>query len=177
MIHDILIWPEPRLRKRSAAVGQVDRELHTLIEDMFETMYATENGIGLAAPQIGVNRRVVVIDTSRGEDPSSALVLVNPEITRAEGELVIEESCLSVPGEAEEVTRAEAVWMTALDGEGAPYELEADGLLAIAIQHEIDHLDGVLYVDHLSTLKREVLRRRMKRVKAEQEAAKQQTAR
>ncbi|MGI5861006.1 MAG: peptide deformylase [Myxococcales bacterium] len=171
MVREIVIWPDPVLRQKCQEVEQVDDELRRLIDDMFETMYAAK-GVGLAAPQVGVTRRVVVIDTSPSQEGAKPLALINPRITRTEGERVYEEGCLSVPGEAEEVVRADKVWFTALDRDGKEYSMEADGLLAIAVQHELDHLDGTLFVDRLSTLKRELIKRRMKRLKAEREAEK-----
>ena len=171
MVREILIWPDPKLREKCLAVEQVDDEVRRLVEDLFETMYAS-NGVGLAAPQVGVPKRVVVIDSSPRQEGASPLALINPVITRTEGERVYEEGCLSVPGESEEVVRADKVWVTALDRDGKQFSVEADGLLAIAIQHELDHLEGVLFVDHISTLKRELIKRRMKRVKAEREAEK-----
>lgn len=166
MIREILIWPDPRLKEKAVPVDAVDETIRTLVDDMFETMYAAD-GVGLAAPQIGVLQRVIVIDTSPAEEEGEPLALINPEILEKEGTLKWREGCLSVPGEAEEVTRSARVRVRFLDRDGAPKELEATGLTAVAIQHECDHLDGVLFVDYLSTLKRELIRKRMKRVKAE----------
>jgi peptide deformylase len=123
--------------------------------------------VGLAAPQIGELRRCIVIDASPRQEGQKLIHLVNPEIVRGEGETVYTEGCLSIPGEAEDVDRFAKVWVRALDYHGKPFELEADGLLAIALQHEHDHLQGTLFVDHLSSLKRELIRRRMKKLKAE----------
>lgn len=166
MVREILVWPGPILSTRSEEVESVDAEVKALVADLFDTMYATKNGIGLAAPQIGVHRRVAVIDLSKGRDPKQALVLVNPVIERREGEVDDEEGCLSVPGEAEAVRRAARVWLKALDLDGKEYCLEAEGLLAVALQHEVDHLDGMLYVDRLSALKRDLIRKRMKKLKS-----------
>ncbi|MGB8933319.1 MAG: peptide deformylase [Anaeromyxobacteraceae bacterium] len=166
MVRDIVIWPDPILKKRCAPVARVDDEIRRLLDDMAETMYAAD-GVGLAAPQVGVSKRIVVIDTSPRQEGQRLLHLVNPEIVRAEGETTYTEGCLSVPGEAEDVERAAKVWVRALDRDGKPIEVEGDGLLAIALQHELDHLDGVLFVDHLSSLKRELIRKRMKKLKAE----------
>ena len=166
MVRDIVIWPDPVLKKPAAPVARVDDELRRLLDDMAETMYAAD-GVGLAAPQVGVSQRVVVIDTSPRQEGQRLLHLVNPQILRTEGETTYTEGCLSVPGEAEDVERAAKVWVRALDRDGKPFEVEGDGLLAIALQHEIDHLDGVLFVDHLSSLKRELIRKRMKKLKAE----------
>jgi peptide deformylase len=171
MVREILIWPDPKLREQSKPVEKVDDEIRQLVDDMFETMRAS-NGVGLAAPQVGVSKRVVVIDVSARQEEIKPLVLINPKITRTEGERVYEEGCLSVPGEAEEVVRADKVWVTALDRDGREFSLEADQLLAIAVQHELDHLDGTLFVDRISALKRELIKRRMKRVKAERAAKK-----
>jgi peptide deformylase len=166
MVRDIVIWPDPILKKPGAPVARVDEEIRRLLDDMAETMYAAD-GVGLAAPQLGISKRIVVIDTSPRQEGQHLLHLVNPEILRTEGETTYTEGCLSVPGEAEEVERAAKVWVRALDRDGKPFEIEGEGLLAIALQHEIDHLDGVLFVDHLSSLKRELIRKRMKKLKAE----------
>jgi peptide deformylase len=168
MVRDILIWPDPRLKEKALPVDGVDAEIQRLIDDMFETMYAAE-GVGLAAPQIGVSKRIAVIDTSASEDVEP-FVMINPTIVSREGELKYREGCLSVPGEAEEVTRAGTVRVRFLDRDGKPRELEATGLTATAIQHETDHLDGVLFVDYLSSLKRELIKKRMKRLKKQREA-------
>jgi peptide deformylase len=168
MVRDILIWPDPRLKEKALPVDAVDGEIQRLVDDMFETMYAAE-GVGLAAPQIGVSKRIAVIDTSVSEDVEP-FVMINPTIVSREGELKYREGCLSVPGEAEEVTRAATVRVRFLDRDGKPRELEASGLTATAIQHETDHLDGVLFVDYLSSLKRELIKKRMKRLKKQREA-------
>ncbi|THF64546.1 peptide deformylase [Pseudothauera nasutitermitis] len=146
----ILRYPDPRLHTRAEPVVEVDDEIRTLVRDMAETMYAAP-GIGLAATQVNVHRRVVVIDVS--EDRTDLMAFINPEILERSGEQVCEEGCLSVPGIYENVTRAERVRVRALDGEGKPFELEADGLLAVCIQHEIDHLDGKVFIEYLSALK------------------------
>jgi len=169
MVREIVIWPDPVLKKAAAPVPRVDEEIRQLIDDMAETMYAAD-GVGLAAPQVGISSRIVVIDTSPRQEGQKLLHLVNPEIVKTEGETVYTEGCLSVPGEAEEVERAAKVWVRALGRDGKPFEIEGEGLLAIALQHEIDHLDGVLFVDHLSSLKRELIRKRMKKLKAERAA-------
>jgi peptide deformylase len=166
MVREILVWPDPLLKQMSKPVERVDDAVRRLLDDMTETMYAAD-GVGLAAPQIAEPRRCIVIDTSPRQEGQRLVHLVNPEIVRLEGETSYTEGCLSIPGEAEEVERAAKVWVRALDYHGKPFELEADGLLAIAIQHEFDHLQGTLFVDHLSSLKREVIRRRMKKLKAE----------
>lgn len=153
----ILEYPDPRLRRRAERVTKVDAEIRALVDDMFETMYAAP-GIGLAAVQVNVPKRVVVIDISaEGNEPNC---FINPEIVTATGSTQSEEGCLSVPEYYDQVTRAERVTVRALDRDGQPFELEAEGLLAVCIQHEIDHLDGKLFVDYLSELKRERLKKK-----------------
>ena len=160
----ILEFPDPRLRTRAQPVTQVDAALRTLIDDMFETMYAAP-GIGLAATQVNVAKRLLVIDISeRREQP---LVLINPEIVSREGIEETEEGCLSVPGIFDKVTRAERIGVRALDRDGKPIELAADGLLAVCVQHEIDHLDGKLFVDYLSELKRTRIRKKLEKERKE----------
>lgn len=154
----ILEFPDPRLRTKAVPVKQVDDELRALIDDMFETMYAAP-GIGLAATQVDVHRRFLVTDVS--EDKNSPLVLINPQILSKDGVEVMEEGCLSVPGYYEEVERAESVKVRFLDRDGNEQMMEADGLLAVCIQHEIDHLDGKLFVDYLSQMKRQRIRKRL----------------
>ena len=168
MVRDILIWPDPRLKEKAVPVDGVDADLQRLIDDMFETMYAAE-GVGLAAPQIGVMKRVVVIDTSATDEDVEPFAMINPVIVAREGESKYKEGCLSVPGEAEDVTRAAVVRVRFLDRDGQPKELEATGLTGVAVQHECDHLDGVLFVDYLSSLKRELIKKRMKRLKKARE--------
>jgi len=164
---EILHFPDSRLRTRAQPVEQVDEGVKKLIDDMFETMYQAP-GIGLAATQVNVHRRVVVIDIS--EEKDQPLAFVNPVITHTAGSEEMEEGCLSVPGIYETVQRAESITVTALDRDGQPFELQADGLLAVCIQHEIDHLDGKLFVDYLSNLKRERIRKRIVKSKREQAA-------
>ncbi len=167
MVRDILIWPDPRLKEKSATVTVFDAQLGKLIDDLFETMYAAE-GVGLAAAQIGELKRLLVIDTSVRQEGQVPRVFINPEILHAEGKAVYTEGCLSVPGEAEDTgVRAEKVTVRAQDRTGKTFTLDADGLLAIAIQHEMDHLEGVLFVDYLSSLKRGLIRKRMQRYKAD----------
>lgn len=146
----ILRYPDPRLHKRAAPVEKVDDAIRKLVDDMAETMYEAP-GIGLAATQVDVHRRVVVIDVS--EDKSGLMVFINPEILARSGEQVCEEGCLSVPGIYEKVTRAERVRVRALGRDGQPFELEAEGLLAVCVQHELDHLEGKVFVEYLSPLK------------------------
>jgi peptide deformylase len=164
MVREIVIWPDPVLKERALPVDRVDDDVRRLLEDMAETMYAAD-GVGLAAPQIAVKKRVIVIDASPRQEGQKLIHLVNPEIVKVEGQTTYTEGCLSIPGEAEDVERAAKVWVRALDYTGKPFELEADGLLAIALQHETDHLEGTMFVDHLSSLKRELIRRRMKKLK------------
>ncbi len=146
----ILRYPDPRLHTVARPVSAVDDTIRQLVKDMAETMYEAP-GIGLAATQVNVHRRIVVIDIS--EDKSALLALINPEIVSRDGEQVCEEGCLSVPGVYEKVARAERVKVKALDANGTAFELEAEDLLAICIQHEIDHLDGKVFVEYLSPLK------------------------
>lgn len=158
---DILHFPDPRLRKVSKPVEQVDKSINMLLDDMLETMYEAP-GIGLAAPQINVHRRVVTIDVS--EERDSPVFLINPVILAKEGTEEMEEGCLSVPEQFAKVTRAEAVEVEYLDRDGKRQTLETDGLLAVCIQHEIDHLDGKLFVDYISPLKRTRIRRKMEKM-------------
>ncbi len=146
----ILRYPDPRLHTIAQAVERVDDDIRRLVADMAETMYEAP-GIGLAATQVNVHKRVVIIDVS--EDRSTLMALINPTIIERTGEQVCEEGCLSVPGIYEKVTRAERVKVRALNEKGESFELEAEGLLAVCIQHEIDHLDGKVFVEYLSSLK------------------------
>ena len=166
MICEIIIWPDPILKEIARPVGRVDDTVRRLLDDMSETMYAAD-GVGLAAPQIAVGKRCIVIDTSPRQEGQKLIHLVNPRIVKSEGVTIYNEGCLSIPGEAEEVERATKVWVRALDYRGQEFELECEGLLSIAVQHEADHLEGTLFVDHLSSLKRELIRRRMKKLKQE----------
>jgi peptide deformylase len=156
----ILEFPDPRLRNRAQPVAQVDAALRTLIDDMFETMYAAP-GIGLAATQVNVAKRVLVLDLS--ERRNEPLALINPEILQRAGVEETEEGCLSVPGYFDKVTRAEQIRVRALDRDGKQIEFDAAGLLAVCIQHEIDHLDGKLFVDYLSELKRTRIRKKLEK--------------
>jgi peptide deformylase len=177
MVREIVIWPDPILKEVARPVDRVDDTIRRLLDDMAETMYAAD-GVGLAAPQVAESRRLIVIDTSPRQEGQKLIHLVNPEIVRSEGLTSYTEGCLSIPGEAEEVSdRAAKVWVRALDYFGKPFEIEAEGLLSIALQHEHDHLEGVLFVDHLSSLKRELIRRRMKRLKAERASESAETIR
>ena len=154
-VRDILILPDKRLRQVSKPVGKVDAATRQLVEDMFETMYAAP-GIGLAAIQIGEPVRVVTMDLAKKDEPKQPQVFINPELIWAsEAKNTHEEGCLSIPDYYEEVERPKAVKVRYLDRDGKPQEIEADGLLATCLQHEIDHLNGVLFIDHLSKLKRD----------------------
>lgn len=157
---EILHFPDPRLRTKAKPVTQVDDSVRQIIEDMFETMYEAP-GIGLAATQVNIHQRIIVIDTS--EEKDQPLALINPEILETEGVEEMDEGCLSVPGYYETVERAEKVKIRYLDKEGAEQHLEADELLAVCVQHEIDHLDGKLFVDYLSPLKRNRIRKKLEK--------------
>ena len=159
-IRDILVYPDKRLRQRAEPVTVFDGELKTLVEDMAETMYDAP-GIGLAATQVNVHKRVVVMDLS--EDKSDAMVLINPEIIARDGENQMQEGCLSIPGIFEDINRSATVTVRALDREGKVFERSADGLLSACIQHEIDHLDGKLFLDYLSPLKRNRIVKKMEK--------------
>jgi peptide deformylase len=157
---DILRYPDSRLEKVAKPVERVDDSIRQLVRDMAETMYAAP-GIGLAASQVDVHKRVIVLDVSDTRD--QLLVLINPEIVMLEGEQECEEGCLSVPGVYDVVKRAEKVKVRALDGEGRPFELVAEGLLAVCIQHELDHLEGKVFVEYLSRLKQARIRSKLQK--------------
>jgi peptide deformylase len=163
---NILRYPDPRLKKRAAAVEWVNERIRKLVRDMAETMYAAP-GVGLAATQVDVHLKVIVIDISPGKN--NLLVLINPEIVERKGESTLEEGCLSVPGIYDKVARAEWIRLRALNAEGKGFELEADGLLAVCIQHEMDHLEGKMFVEYLSRLKQTRIRTKM--LKQERESA------
>ncbi|MEH6470415.1 MAG: peptide deformylase [Halopseudomonas sp.] len=166
---DILEFPDLRLRTRATAVKNVDDSLRKLIDDMFETMYEAP-GIGLAATQINIHQRLVVIDIS--DDRSEPLVLINPEYDILDDEREqSDEGCLSVPGYYEPVERANHILLKALDRDGQPFELEAEGLLAVCIQHELDHLEGKLFVDYVSPLKRNRIRKKLEKKHRQEEQA------
>ena len=164
----ILQDPDPRLRIKAKPVTEFGSKLQTLIEDMFETMYDAP-GVGLAATQVGINLRLAVMDCAKEEGVSEKLVLINPVISEESDQQEMEEGCLSIPEYREKISRYNKLTLSAVDATGTPYTLQAEGLLAQAIQHEIDHLDGKLYVDYLSPLKRE--RYKKKRDKARKNAA------
>jgi len=165
-IRNILHYPDPRLREKAAPVERVTPDVVKLIEDMAETMYAAP-GVGLAATQIGEKHRLFLVDVSSEDEPSNLLVFINPEIVRSDGEEVGPEGCLSFPGISEDIKRAASVTVRALDKNGVPFELRADGLLAVAIQHEADHLDGVLMIDRMGMLKKRIVQRKMQKRAAE----------
>ena len=157
---EVLRFPDERLRTIAKPVTQVDDSIKKIVADMFDTMYE-ENGIGLAATQANIHLRIVVIDVT--EDKSDQLVLINPEITQKDGSTISEEGCLSVPNSYAKVDRAETVTVKALNIDGQEFSLDADGLLAICIQHELDHLQGKLFVDYLSPLKRDRIRKKLEK--------------
>ncbi len=159
-ILDILHFPDERLRTRAQPVPEVDDSIRRIVDDMFETMYDAP-GIGLAAIQVNIPWRIIVIDISKEKD--EPLCLINPEILETSGEEEMEEGCLSVPGYFEKVRRAEWIRFRALDRDGQPYEIETDDLLAVCVQHEIDHLDGKLFVDYLSPLKRQRIKKKLEK--------------
>ncbi|MGI8988525.1 MAG: peptide deformylase [Bryobacteraceae bacterium] len=164
MIYSIVRWPEPILEKESKDVAEFDTpELHKLVEDMFESMYAAK-GVGLAAPQIGIAKKITVIDCSGGEGEPRRIVLINPKVIYKEGKQTGEEGCLSIPGFREQVTRAKKATVRARDAKGEEFEMSGEDLLARAFQHEIDHLHGVLFIAHVSALKRDLIKRRIKKL-------------
>ena len=161
-VREILIIGDPILTRRSEPVDAVTEDIVRLARDMVETVHAAP-GIGLAAPQVGLNKRVIVVDLSVGEDPDALHVLINPEIVAKEGEAICEEGCLSVPDIKEKVARPYRVTVRGLDLEGRPVEIEGEDLLARAFCHEIDHLDGILFVEKLSALKRTLIKKKFKK--------------
>lgn len=168
-IREIKKYPDPVLRRKTASVGAIDEDICRLIDDMVETMHAAP-GVGLAANQVGVPLQVAVIDISSHEEEGGKrplVVLINPEIVSQEGTVVAEEGCLSVPDFTENVKRAARIKVRARDRAGKTFELEADGLMAKALQHEIDHLNGILFIDRLSPIKKSIFRRKIKKALAE----------
>ncbi|NOQ35456.1 MAG: peptide deformylase [Methylococcaceae bacterium] len=161
----ILEFPDERLRKKAAIIKKVDDKIKQLVDDMTETMYEA-HGVGLAATQVNIHQRLIVIDIS--EEKDAPLCLINPEIIEKDGVEESEEGCLSVPGFFENVKRAEHIKVKALDREGEEYELEADGLLGVCIQHEMDHLQGKLFVDYLSPLKRQRIKSKLEKIHRQQ---------
>ena len=163
----ILEYPDPRLRTKAEPVRRSMTQCGSLVDDLLETMYAAK-GIGLAATQVDVHKRVLVIDVSDGRE--QPLVLINPEILAAEGRAPVEEGCLSLPGIYDKLQRATHIRVRALGRDGQPFEMDADGMLAVCIQHEMDHLDGKLFVDYLSELKRQLIRRRLEKERRQRSA-------
>jgi peptide deformylase len=164
MIYPIVKYGQPVLEQPGAEITGFDsEELHQLVEDMFESMYAAK-GVGLAAPQIGIAKRIAVIDISSGEDPAQKLVLINPQIVDRQGSQTSEEGCLSLPSFREPVTRARQVTVRAMDAKGKPFEMTGEDLLARAFLHETDHLEGTLYISHISPLKRDLIRRKIRKL-------------
>ena len=163
MIYPIVKFGNPVLEKKAEIVTVFDDELRKLIDDMFESMYAAR-GVGLAAPQIGISRRIAVIDVTFKEDPKAKLVLINPEIIHTEGRFKQSEGCLSIPDFRENVTRPRAVTVRAQDEHGKIFELTGEELLARALQHETDHLNGKLYISHISALKRDLIKRKIRKL-------------
>jgi peptide deformylase len=163
MVHPIVKFPDPVLQRPSEPVTQLDRELRSLVDDMFESMYDA-HGIGLAAPQIGVPKRVTVLDLSFQKNPEEKIVLINPELIMRQGKQVEEEGCLSLPDIREKVSRASKVKIRAQDVDGNWFEREGEDLLARAFQHEIDHLDGILFIFRISALKRDFALRKIRKL-------------
>ena len=164
MVHPITKYGQPVLEERASEITEFDTpELHKLVEDMFDSMYAAR-GVGLAAPQIGVSKRLAVIDVTSGEDAAQKLVLINPEIVATEGTQTGEEGCLSIPTFREPVKRAKKVMIRAQNVKGEPFELTGEDLLARAFLHETDHLNGRLYISHVSALKRDLIRRKIRKL-------------
>jgi peptide deformylase len=162
-IHEVVKYPEPVLAKRGEEVTVFDAALKQLVEEMFESMYVAQ-GIGLAAPQINISRRITVIDVSFKKNPKDRIVLINPEIVDRKGKQLEEEGCLSLPDIREKVSRAEWVKVRAQDADGKHFEIEGTELLGRCMQHEIDHLDGILFIERLSRLKRELVLRKIKKL-------------
>lgn len=161
-VRTILHYPDPRLREKARPVAEITPAIKQLVDDMAETMYAAP-GVGLAATQIGEPHRIFVIDTANEDEPSQLRVFINPEIVQRDGDVTWEEGCLSFPGVVEEIDRASKVRVRAMDRDGKVFELDADGLLAVAVQHELDHLDGVLMIDRMGALKKRIVDRKMRR--------------
>lgn len=174
MRRKILKYPDPLLARKALVIGEITDEHRALAQDMIETMYANE-GIGLAAPQVGECCRLVVIDITGPDKREDLRVLVNPTITAKDGSVVSEEGCLSVVGYRSDVSRAERVTVEATDLDGKPVKIEADGLLAVCLQHELDHLDGVLFIDRISRLKRSFYDKRIKKQQRERAEARKES--
>jgi peptide deformylase len=167
-IYPVVKYGDPVLEKPAASIKKFDADLAELVDDMFASMYAA-NGVGLAAPQIGKSIRLTVIDVTAGKNPEAKIVLVNPEIIHAEGEVREEEGCLSIPGFRGYVIRPQFVTVKAQDAKGETFELRGENLLARAFCHEIDHLNGILFLQHLGMLKRDIIKRKIKKLRKEGE--------
>lgn len=165
-LREILHYPDPRLKESALPVTEVNDEIRALVEDMAETMYAA-GGVGLAANQIGVLKRIFVIDIAGEDEPSDLKVFINPEILESSGTQTFTEGCLSFPGASEDIKRAESVRLRALDANGNPFELSAEGFLAVAIQHENDHINGVLMIDKVGPIARRKIGRQVARAREE----------
>ncbi len=164
MIYSIVKYGQPVLEQKAETITEFDTpELHELVDDMFGSMYAAR-GVGLAAPQIGIGKRIAVIDVTTGEDPAQKIVLINPEIVAREGSQTAEEGCLSLPTFREQVTRPQKVTVKARDVKGVEFEMTGEDLLARAFMHETDHLNGTLYINHISPLKRDLIRRKIRKL-------------
>ncbi len=166
MAYKIRIYGDPVLRKGTVPVSGFDQNLHDIVKNMIDTMY-NDNGIGLSAPQIGISDKIIVVDRSFGERVDDVITLINPEIFETEGECALEEGCLSVPGVYEELVRPEKIMIRFQDIEGNVHETDADGMMARVVQHESDHLDGILFVDRLSAVKRKLLAKTLRLLKEE----------
>jgi peptide deformylase len=167
----ILTYPDTVLRERAEPVTNIDGKVQQLIDDMADTMYHAHSAVGLASNQVGEPCRIIMFDTSAKEEPNDLVVLINPEIIEADGVIVNEEGCLSVIDYRADVKRAECVTVKGIDREGNPITLKKEGLGAIVLQHEIDHLNGILFIDHISKLKRELYKRRLKKLLKERESS------
>jgi peptide deformylase len=163
-VRRILTYPDTVLRERAEPVTDIDGKIQQIIDDMADTMYHAPNGVGLASNQVGELRRIIMFDTSAKDEPNDLVVLINPEIIEADGLVMNEEGCLSVIDYRADVKRAERVTVKGIDREGNPIALKKEGLDAIVLQHELDHVNGVLFVDHISKLKRELYKRKLKKL-------------
>ena len=170
-VRRILTYPDTVLRERAEPVTNIDGKIQQIIDDMADTMYHAPNGVGLASNQVGELRRIIMFDTSAKDEPNDLVVLINPEIVEADGLVVNEEGCLSVIDYRADVKRAERVTVKGIDRQGNPITLEKEGLDAMVLQHEIDHLNGILFIDHISKLKRELYKRRLKKVLKERDSS------
>ncbi len=163
----IRLYGDPVLRQKALPIEKITNAEKELVDSMLATLYAIPNGVGLAAPQVGVSKRLVVIDANREDLDSKPLVLINPKIQSHEGEVIDEEACLSIPDVTADVKRAEKVHVSALNADGERFSIEGEGFFARVLQHEIDHLDGVLFIDHVGGLKRQLLRKKLRRIQGQ----------